>query len=63
MKPVRRPVAVLALLPLFDDAPRAEHNDGLPIVLDRPLMRRNDPCHCGSGRKFKACCLPKEEPK
>ncbi|MBI3291399.1 MAG: SEC-C domain-containing protein [Elusimicrobia bacterium] len=22
---------------------------------------RNDPCPCGSGRKYKRCCLPKEE--
>ena len=24
--------------------------------------RRNDPCPCGSGRKYKHCCLGKEEP-
>lgn len=24
-------------------------------------LRRNAPCHCGSGRKFKKCCLPKEQ--
>lgn len=23
---------------------------------------RNDPCHCGSGKKYKKCCLSKEEP-
>jgi tetratricopeptide (TPR) repeat protein len=22
---------------------------------------RNDPCHCGSGQKYKRCCLPKDE--
>ncbi len=22
---------------------------------------RNDPCHCGSGRKYKHCCLGKDE--
>jgi len=22
---------------------------------------RNDPCHCGSGRKYKNCCLDKDE--
>jgi len=22
---------------------------------------RNHPCHCGSGLKYKRCCLPKEE--
>ena len=24
---------------------------------------RNDPCHCGSGRKYKHCCLGKDEAK
>ncbi len=24
---------------------------------------RNDPCPCGSGRKFKKCCLAKEDPR
>ena len=27
----------------------------------RPLARRNDPCPCGSGRKYKACHLGREE--
>jgi hypothetical protein len=22
---------------------------------------RNEPCHCGSGRKYKQCCLRKDE--
>lgn len=24
---------------------------------------RNDPCHCGSGSKYKHCCLAKDEAK
>lgn len=24
---------------------------------------RNDPCHCGSGKKYKKCCLAKDEKK
>src|SRR5437667_10084575 len=24
-------------------------------------FRRNDPCPCGSGKKYKHCCLKKEE--
>jgi len=27
----------------------------------RQLPGRNDPCHCGSGRKYKQCCLEKDE--
>lgn len=26
---------------------------------DKP--RRNDPCHCGSGQKYKNCCLDKDQ--
>lgn len=26
---------------------------------ERAVPRRNDPCPCGSGRKYKVCCLPK----
>ena len=22
---------------------------------------RNDPCHCGSGQKYKRCCLPRDD--
>jgi hypothetical protein len=25
-------------------------------------LGRNDACHCGSGRKYKKCCLPSDEP-
>jgi hypothetical protein len=24
-------------------------------------LGRNEPCHCGSGKKYKACCLDKDE--
>jgi uncharacterized protein YecA (UPF0149 family) len=26
------------------------------IVRDMPRVGRNDPCPCGSGKKFKKCC-------
>lgn len=26
-------------------------------------LGRNEPCHCGSGRKYKQCCLEKDEAK
>jgi uncharacterized protein len=28
-----------------------------PFVRDTPKVGRNDPCPCGSGKKFKHCCL------
>ena len=27
-----------------------------PIVRDEPKIGRNDPCPCGSGKKYKKCC-------
>lgn len=33
------------------------HHDVLkPIVRDNPKVGRNDPCICGSGKKYKKCC-------
>jgi hypothetical protein len=26
-----------------------------------PNLGRNDPCHCGSGKKYKQCCLARDE--
>jgi SEC-C motif len=33
----------------------------LPYVRGTEKVGRNDPCPCGSGKKYKKCCLPKEE--
>ena len=30
-----------------------------PIHRDHPKVGRNDPCPCGSGKKYKHCCFPK----
>jgi preprotein translocase subunit SecA len=32
-----------------------------PVQRQVPKVGRNDPCPCGSGKKYKKCCLPKEE--
>jgi len=29
---------------------------GRPVVREGPKVGRNDPCPCGSGRKYKKCC-------
>ncbi|MDZ7807490.1 MAG: SEC-C metal-binding domain-containing protein [Gracilimonas sp.] len=26
-------------------------------------LQRNDPCHCGSGKKYKNCCMEKDSKK
>jgi len=28
-----------------------------PMVVHTPKVGRNDPCPCGSGKKYKKCCL------
>jgi len=47
--------------PHFASASDNETDDGwramAPIVNDNPKVGRNDPCPCGSGKKFKKCCL------
>lgn len=29
--------------------------------MEKKALGRNDPCHCGSGKKYKQCCLAKDE--
>lgn len=31
------------------------------IATTTPRPGRNEPCHCGSGRKYKHCCLEKDD--
>ncbi len=43
----------------FDSDGAEELPDVEPFVRETPKVGRNDPCPCGSGRKFKKCCLRK----
>ena len=36
------------------------HLAGLFAPRAIPELGRNEPCHCGSGRKYKRCCLQKD---
>jgi preprotein translocase subunit SecA len=29
---------------------------GVPVTREAPKVGRNDPCPCGSGKKYKKCC-------
>ncbi len=46
----------------YDHLPKLD-DDGVPIPERNPYrdVGRNDPCPCGSGKKFKKCCLDKVE--
>jgi preprotein translocase subunit SecA len=37
-------------------APQGEATKVKQIVLEKPKVGRNDPCPCGSGKKYKKCC-------
>ena len=37
-------------------APQGEGRAVKQIKLDKPKVGRNDPCPCGSGKKYKKCC-------
>ncbi|MCK4659432.1 MAG: SEC-C domain-containing protein [Phycisphaerae bacterium] len=41
-------------LPTDDEPPLPEPVE--PIRSDGPQPKRNDPCPCGSGKKYKQCC-------
>lgn len=47
----------------LDSARRLGDMDGdrVPAALSHGRPRRNDPCPCGSGRKYKKCCLGRRE--
>ena len=53
-------------LPYFEDGPFTDdypfddfYIPPEPIVRQNPKIGRNDPCPCGSGKKFKKCCMGK----
>jgi uncharacterized protein YecA (UPF0149 family) len=43
-------------LPLPEDYPQPELAVFDPIYRTGPKIGRNEPCPCGSGKKFKKCC-------
>jgi len=46
---------------LVEELALADSN--IPYMRAGPKIGRNDPCPCGSGKKYKRCCLLKEEGK
>ena len=49
----RKPKPTKTKKPLLDTHPSAPIN-----TPPAPKIGRNDPCHCGSGKKYKKCCWP-----
>jgi preprotein translocase subunit SecA len=57
MQRARRQAAGMAFTGAMSgaEAAGAEAARHTPFVRDTPKMKPNDPCHCGSGKKFKKC--------
>ncbi len=41
----------------FSSQPRMGNSDNITVVHEKPKIGRNEPCPCGSGRKYKKCCM------
>jgi hypothetical protein len=39
-----------------DGDPESVDEPGVPFVREAPKVGRNEPCPCGSGKKYKRCC-------
>jgi SWIM/SEC-C metal-binding protein len=51
--------AVVRIAPEVDeDLDDLDYKEDPPTLeYDEPKHGRNEPCHCGSGKKYKRCCL------
>ena len=47
---------------LVEESGRLVHAPLAPVRVEKKV-RRNDPCPCGSGKKYKHCCLKKDRGK
>jgi uncharacterized protein YecA (UPF0149 family) len=45
----------------FNDDDLSDWGKKMLRISSTPKPGRNDPCPCGSGKKFKKCCMEKEE--
>jgi hypothetical protein len=47
------PSSGIAVSPMAEASQRGKRK---PFKRDQPKVGRNDPCPCGSGKKYKKCC-------
>ncbi len=63
-RPERKPTLILSRGPMATAAQaggETEEGRGVTFRREGRKVGRNDPCPCGSGKKYKKCCLAKEE--
>ena len=41
----------------FTSQPRMGNSNNMTVVYAKPKVGRNEPCPCGSGKKYKKCCM------
>ena len=41
----------------FTSQPRMDNSGQMTIKYEKPKVGRNEPCPCGSGKKYKKCCM------
>ena len=41
----------------FTSQPRMGNSDKMTVMYEKPKTGRNEPCPCGSGLKYKKCCM------
>ena len=49
--------AVIKIYQFWSDVRKAAEEIPRTVVRDAPKVGRNEPCPCGSGKKYKQCCL------
>jgi SWIM/SEC-C metal-binding protein len=45
----------------FSSQPRMGNADKMTIMYEKPKVGRNEPCPCGSGLKYKKCCMQQKQ--
>lgn len=43
----------------FKKRPKMTKSDTVTVIKTEPAIGRNEPCPCGSGLKYKKCCMNK----
>ncbi len=64
MRTERKQTLIMSRGPMAAAAQRGgetEEGKGVTVRREGKKVGRNDPCPCGSGKKYKKCCLEKEE--
>lgn len=60
VRPQQKPIKRVAVAKATNAGFAGDKSTVRRTVVKKPKPGRNDPCPCGSGKKYKHCCLPKD---